>query len=228
MNRTVLLIGVMSGCFESEPPGYVASDALQAPPPTPVTVHWRFETAAGIPQPCPDGYDLVRVLVRYLRSARESSTGAACADGKADVIVAPSEARDTGQIFVTVQNAAGELYGTAGGLWVMVGGTHVDVPVTIITDRGLLHVSWILTRGAMPLTCAEAGIDRMQIAATTIDGATSNFDADCARGFAGAGPLPSGPAQVAFFAGGITRTIDVVVPTGGRTVEVPTLTIEVP
>ncbi len=192
-------------------------DASTSLPPFSVTVHWKLENAAGEPQPCPAGFDTAEVVVQSVRGAPPISHLFPCADGIGIVTIKPVP-RDSYGVMVRIRNGPdGPLFGES--FPAFASGT---VSLTVITDLGRLMVHWTLSQGGVTRTCADLGIDMVQIEVTPAQGQPVTRSASCVLRQEPTNPLPTGTARVVVTAGTKSGSIDnVMVPTGGLFADVP-------
>jgi cysteine-rich repeat protein len=188
---------------------------------TTITTHWKLEDHAGVPQPCPAGFDLAELRVAHARSG-EQAFPFPCEAGQGTVQVLGAARDAVGAVRVLVKSSATqEVFGETWYATVPSGGGVADVTVTMITDVGRLHLFWGLSRAGAPTTCTALGVANVQIDAIPAVGPTISLVGACSPSDYPTGNLPSGTYRIVLSAssasGPGSGTLDgVVVPTGGQ------------
>jgi hypothetical protein len=214
--RVFVVFGVLAvGCDGGG--GSSVVDASTDLPPFSVTVRWKLENAAGEPQPCPAGFDTAEVIVLGVRGGVQSSNPFPCTDGEGVVTIRPVPRESYGVMVRIRDGVDGPLFGET--FPALASG---DVTLTVITDLGRLRVHWTLSQGGVTRTCADLGIDMVQIEVTPAQGQPMTRSAFCVLGQEPTNPLPTGTARVVVTAGTTSGSLDnVAVPTGGLFADVP-------
>lgn len=138
-----------------------------------------------IAAPCPVGGDTVQIISQRGNDAPFTDTFF-CADGGGIADRLPA-----GQYLVWIQitDSAGVTKFAESSAFpvTVVDGATTPQPIDIFTDRAFFQVSWNLTLGGSPTTCAAAAADKVSVLAT-VTGGSNGFDDDkafCTDGEAG-------------------------------------------